>query len=41
MVYFMLQSYNNFIKLEVIETNHKIPNFSFINQHNDIVIQDS
>ncbi len=43
MVYFYVtQGYNNFIKLEVVgNEEHKIPNFSFINQHNDIVIQDS
>ena len=43
MVYFYVtKGYNNFIKLEVIgNADHKIPNFSFINQHNDIVIQDS
>ena len=43
MVYFYVtQGYNNFIKLEVIgNEEHKIPNFSFVNQYNNIVTQDS
>ena len=43
LVYFYVtQGYNNFIKLEVVgNEQHKIPNFSFVNQHSDIVVQDS
>ena len=43
MVYFYVtQGYNNFIKLEIVgHEEHKIPNFSFINQDNDIIIRDS
>ena len=43
MVYFYVtQGYNNFIKLEVVgNEDHRIPPFSFVNQYNDIVIQDS
>ena len=43
MVYFYVtQGYNNFIKLEVVgNENYRIPAFSFVNQYNDIIIQDS
>jgi len=43
MVYFYVtRGYNTFIKLEVIgHENHKIPAFSFINQDDEVVINDS
>ena len=43
LVYFYTtRGYNTFSKLEVIGVEgHKIPDFSFINQNNDIVINDS
>lgn len=43
MVYFYVtRGYNTFIKLEVIgQEGHKIPDFSFINQNGEIVINDS
>jgi len=43
MVYFYVtRGYNTFIKLEIIgEEGHKIPDFSFINQDNETVINDS
>ena len=43
MVYFYVtRGFNTFIKLEVIgQENHKIAEFSFINQNNEVVINDS
>ena len=43
MVYFYVtRGFNTFIKLEVIgKEGHKIGNFSFINQSNEIVVNDS
>ncbi len=43
MVYFYVtRGYNTFIKLEIIgQEGHKIPDFSFINQDNETVINDS
>ena len=43
MVYFYVtRGYNNFIKLEIVgQEGHKIPDFKFINQNNEIVINDS
>ena len=43
LVYFYTtRGYNTFSKLEVIGIEgHKIPDFSFINQNNDIIINDS
>ena len=43
LVYFYVtRGYNNFIKLEIVgQEGHKIPDFSFINQHNEVFIQDS
>ena len=43
MVYFYVtKGFNTFIKLEVIgQEGHKIPEFSFINQNGEIVINDS
>ena len=43
MVYFYVtRGYNNFIKLEVIgQEGHKIPEFIFINQNNEVVVNDS
>ena len=43
LVYFYTtRGYNTFSKLEIIGTEgHKIPEFSFINQNNDVVINDS
>ena len=43
MVYFYVtRGFNTFIKLEVIgQANHKIADFSFINQNNEVVINDS
>lgn len=43
MVYFYVtRGYNNFIKLEVIgQDGHRIPAFSFINQNNEVVVNDS
>ena len=43
MVYFYVtRGFNTFIKLEVIgQKDHKIANFSFINQNNEVVINDS
>jgi protein SCO1/2 len=43
MVYFYVtRGYNNFIKLEVIgQEGHKIPEFTFINQNNEVVVNDS
>ena len=43
LVYFYTtRGYNTFSKLEIIgKEGHKIPDFSFINQNNDIVINDS
>ena len=43
MVYFYTtRGYNTFSKLEVIgEEGHKIPAFSFLNQNNEVVVNDS
>lgn len=43
MVYFYItRGYNNFIKLEIVgQEGHKIPEFTFINQNNEVVINDS
>ena len=43
MVYFYVtRGYNNFIKLEVIgQEGHKIPEFTFINQNNEVIVNDS
>jgi len=43
LVYFYTtRGYNTFSKLEIIgKEGHKIPEFSFINQNNDVVINDS
>ena len=43
MIYFyVIRGFNTFIKLEVIgQEDHKISNFSFINQNNEVVINDS
>tara|TARA_B100001250_G_scaffold395186_1_gene399827 strand:- start:226 stop:855 length:630 start_codon:yes stop_codon:yes gene_type:complete len=43
MVYFYVtRGYNNFIKLEIIgQEGHKIPEFTFINQNNEVVVNDS
>ena len=43
MVYFYVtRGFNTFIKLEVVgQENHKIADFSFINQNNEIVVNDS
>ena len=43
MVYFYVtRGYNNFIKLEIVgQEGHKIPDFKFINQNNETVINDS
>lgn len=43
MVYFYVtRGFNTFIKLEVVgDENHRIANFSFINQNNEVVINDS
>ena len=43
LVYFYVtKGFNNFIKLEVIGVeNHKIPDFSFINQDNEVINQDT
>ena len=43
MVYFYTtRGYNNFSKLQVIgQEDHKIPDFSFINQNNEVIINDS
>jgi protein SCO1 len=43
MVYFYVtKGYNNFIKLEVIgQEGHKIPEFIFRNQNNEVVVNDS
>ena len=43
MVYFYVtRGFNTFMKLEVVgEKNHKIAEFSFINQNNEVVINDS
>jgi len=43
MVYFYVtRGFNTFIKLEIIgQENHKISNFSFINQNNEVVVNDS
>jgi protein SCO1/2 len=43
MVYFYVtRGFNTFIKLEVIgQEDHKIANFSFINQNNEVVVNDS
>jgi|TARA_B110000263_G_scaffold37765_1_gene29407 protein SCO1/2 len=40
--FYVTQGSNNFIKLEVIgHEGHQIPDFSFINQNNEVVINDS
>jgi protein SCO1/2 len=40
--FYTTRGYNNFSKLEIIgREGHKIPNFSFVNQHNEVVINDS
>ena len=43
MVYFYItRGYNNFIKLEIVgQEGHKIPEFTFINQNNEVVVNDS
>jgi len=42
MYFYLTRGYNNFIKLEVIgEVDYKIDDFSFINQDNDTITQDS
>ena len=43
MVYFYTtRGYNTFSKLEIVgKEGHKIPEFSFINQHNEIIVNDS
>jgi protein SCO1/2 len=43
MVYFYVtRGFNTFIKLEIIgQGNHKIADFSFINQNNEVVVNDS
>ena len=43
MIYFYVtRGFNTFIKLEVIgQENHKIADFSFINQNNEVVVNDS
>lgn len=43
LVYFYVtKGYNNFIKLEVVgQENHTIPEFSFLNQNNEIINKDS
>tara|TARA_B100000214_G_scaffold142884_1_gene102237 strand:- start:2785 stop:3489 length:705 start_codon:yes stop_codon:yes gene_type:complete len=43
MVYFYTtRGYNTFSKLEIIgEEGHKIPGFSFLNQNNEVVVNDS
>ena len=40
--FYVTRGYNNFIKLEIVgQEGHIIPNFSFLNQHNSIINQDS
>ena len=40
--FYVTQGFNNFIKLEVIgKKDHKIADFSFINQNNDVITNDS
>lgn len=40
--FYTTRGYNNFSKLEIIGTEgHKIPDFSFVNQDNEVVINDS
>ena len=42
MYFYLTKGYNNFIKLEVIgEVDYSIDDFSFINQDNDTITQDS
>ena len=42
MYFYLTRGYNNFIKLEVIgEVDYSIDDFSFINQDNNIITQDS
>lgn len=42
MYFYLTRGYNNFIKLEVIgEVDYSIDDFSFINQDNDTITQDS
>lgn len=43
MVYFYVtRGFNTFIKLEVVgKVNHKISDFSFINQNNEVIVNDS
>jgi len=42
MYFYLTRGYNNFIKLEVIgEVDYKIEDFSFVNQDNDTITQDS
>ena len=43
MVYFYVtKGFNTFIKLEVVgHKEHKIPNFSFVNQNSEVIINDS
>ena len=43
MIYFYVtKGYNNFIQLEIIgQDGHRIPDFSFTNQHDEIIINDS
>jgi len=42
MYFYLTRGYNNFIKLEVIgEVDYKIDDFSFINQDNDTITNDS
>ena len=40
--FYVTRGYNNFIKLEVIgQEGHKIPEFTFINQNNEVIVNDS
>ena len=40
--FYTTRGYNNFSKLEIIgKEGHKIPDFSFVNQNNEVVINDS
>ena len=42
MYFYLTRGYNNFIKLEIIgEVDYSIDDFSFINQNNDTITQDS
>lgn len=40
--FYVTKGYNNFIQLEVVgQEGHVIPDFSFINQNNEVVVNDS